>query len=254
MNKANLLIKLSPVGVAVFSMISGSILVAPSASAVDICFEGPITVPPASGPFGTLPNSVQCQDKLFSNIVFDSEFDVSDETVIIQNDEISGDLGTYLFEWEAAAGLEFGPGNSFDITYDVEITDPDFVFQAIDIDSLVDVFSDIRFDKEVTVLEAKLPGSVGQVVNLESVRGDAEFVDISDLKATKLGILDTVAFGTGTPGPNSGGLGEISGLENSFLQEEHMKPVPEPATILGFLAFGGLGLGLKRKKKLLRVG
>lgn len=249
MNQNNLFQKLSPLGVAAFAATAGSILVAPSASAVDICFEGPITPPPAPGAFGTLPNSVQCQDKLFSDIIFDPVFDVSDETVIIQNDEVSGDLGTYLFEWEAPAGLEFGPGNSFDITYDVEITDPNFVFQAVDIDSLVDVFSDIRFDKQVTVLEAKLPGSVGQVINLASVRGDADFVVISDLKATKLGILDTVAFGTGTPGPNSGGLGEISGLENSFLQEEHI-PVPEPTTILGLFSVGGLGLALKRKKQL----
>ncbi|NET75731.1 PEP-CTERM sorting domain-containing protein [Okeania sp. SIO1F9] len=40
--------------------------------------------------------------------------------------------------------------------------------------------------------------------------------------------------------------GTFDGFKNTFTQK---RVTPEPGTILGLLAVGGLGLGLKRKKQ-----
>ena len=260
MNRFYLFQKLAPVGVAVLGVIvttAGSILVAPSAFAQvlgEICYEGSI-----SG----IPGSVNCVDKVFDNFSLDA-LDAAIPALTpgpaigeltIENDEIFGDFGTYLFAWESTEFLEGTAANNFSYSYDIAINapdDPNRFFRAIDIDTETDPFSDIVLQKEITVLEALNPTSVGQTRTISSVQGDAEILDISSLEATKLAVEDTLLFGS-LGIPNVNGIGVIEAGENSFVQRDGV-PVPEPATsVLGFLAISGLGLGLKRKKRLLKA-
>ena len=104
-------------------------------------------------------------------------------------------------------------------------------------------FRGVAVDSGVFGVEPIDPGTSLIVKNIdgidivESPNGNRE-ADFLSGQRMVLDIVDTIST-TGT--------GEINTVLNEFTQAP--KSTPEPGTIIGLLAVGGLGLGLKRKKQ-----
>lgn len=135
--------------------------------------------------------------------------------------------GDYFFNYNF---LPISSIASFQLVYEVSITDPNFSFSAVDLDSTVGAFN-----PPAENLTATYTGGTTPVV-LQSING-------SSSQAPVLGHPKKLQV---TNDYTSNG-GQISSFGNSFRQVEK---VPEPGTILGLLAVGGLGLvsRLKRQK------
>jgi hypothetical protein len=114
------------------------------------------------------------------------------------------------------------------LSYKITITDPNFHFAGIQLDS------DVSPDPwEIKKTVAEIPSLL-----LTSSDGDSNpsgsFFDIQSGGYTSLTVTDTIM--PGTPGASGSYLNFLS---NKFTQGTK---VPEPGTILGLLAVGGLGL------------
>jgi len=122
-----------------------------------------------------------------------------------------------------------GPGGSF--TYTIEVTDPNKSIVGVDLDSTTS-----SNYGSVTETFAEIPG-----LSLVSTNGSqvptSGFIGINPFK--KLTVTNTLA----NTNPGTEGLFD---LQNSFHQPV---PVPEPGTVLGLLAVGGLGLVSRFKKQ-----
>ena len=137
----------------------------------------------------------------------------------------------YYFRYDAMDGLadtNKGPGGSF--TYTIGVTDPNKSIVGVDLDSNVS-------SNYGTVTE-----TFGEISNvLVSTNGSqvppSGFIPIAP--KTLLTVTNTLA----NTNPGTEGLFD---LQNSFHQSV---PVPEPGTILGLLAVGGLGLVSRFKKQ-----
>ncbi|REJ54264.1 MAG: PEP-CTERM sorting domain-containing protein [Microcystis wesenbergii TW10] len=111
-------------------------------------------------------------------------------------------------------------------------------------------FNDVEFDTDVSGPAGNtnyhatkdiytLNDLINPVVTLKSINGD-EVSALGDLKGlTTIKVIDTFASG-------DQGLSLLQSSTNDFNQ--HNK-VPEPGTILGLLAVGGLGLVSRFKKQ-----
>ena len=136
-------------------------------------------------------------------------------------------VGTdYYFAYDAMAGLVATNSNSGSFTYKIEVTDPNKSIIGVDLDSTISSGSNYG---NVTETFAEIPA-----LSLVSVNGTQDpFVGFTPI--TPKALLTV----TNTLNPNAG-QGLFS-LQNSFHQMAPT-PVPEPGTILGLLAVGGLGL------------
>ncbi len=136
----------------------------------------------------------------------------------------------YYFRYDAMDGLadtNKGPGGSF--TYTIGVTDPNKSIVGVDLDSNVS-------SNYGTVTE-----TFGEISNvLVSTNGSqvpsSGFIPI--VPQTLLTVTNTLV----NTAPGTEGLFD---LQNSF----HQITVPEPGTILGLLAVGGLGLVSRFKKQ-----
>ncbi|MCA2721525.1 MAG: PEP-CTERM sorting domain-containing protein [Microcystis sp. M048S1] len=136
----------------------------------------------------------------------------------------------YYFRYDAMDGLadtNKGPGGSF--TYTIGVTDPNKSIVGVDLDSNVS-------SNYGTVTE-----TFGEISNvLVSTNGSqvppSGFIGIP--AQTLLTVTNTLV----NTNPGTEGLFDI---QNSF----HQTTVPEPGTILGLLAVGGLGLVSRFKKQ-----
>jgi hypothetical protein len=170
--------------------------------------------------------ALTCGDKTFtyvSNTGLPTAPEVPGEFDLVEADLIGGD---YFFAYD------FLPGSNvagFQLVYDVTITDPNFSFSAVDLDSTVG-----GFDPPAESLTATFVGGTAPVV-LQSINGSSSQAPVFGHPKTLRVTNDYTSNG-----------GEIFSFENSFRQTK----VPEPGTILGLLAVGGLGLvsRLKRQK------
>ncbi|BCU09794.1 PEP-CTERM sorting domain-containing protein [Microcystis aeruginosa] len=137
----------------------------------------------------------------------------------------------YYFRYDAMDGLadtNKGPGGSF--TYTIGVTDPNKSIVGVDLDSNVS-------SNYGTVTE-----TFGEISNvLVSTNGSqvppSGFIPI--VPKQLLTVTNTLV----NTAPGTEGLFD---LQNSFHQSV---PVPEPGTILGLLAVGGLGLVSRFKKQ-----
>ena len=154
-----------------------------------------------------------------------------DDDVIGNNDEIElmevGDEYQVLF---TPKGSPFSVSAAF--SYTIEITDPDPLkyFKGVQLDSDVSVNIPFGYGKVEKTL-AEVPGLILTSTNgLPDPNGDFSYLS-GHLR--KLTVTDKTT-------PNTSGTPVLNSLSNKFLQAT--EKVPEPGTILGLLAVGGLGL------------
>ena len=197
-------------GAAAIGVLAGSVLTATSASAITWSeFKTPGTVLAAG-------------DKLVTY--------VSDDGNIRDYDEIELSLmggGEYqvLFTPKGAPVALFDFPASF--TYTITITDPHKYFKGVQVDSDVNVNDPDGYGTVTKMLEEPM-------ITLISTNGqpdpDGTFFPIPGHLQT-LTVTDIIA-------PKTGGV--LNSLSNKFIQRT--KTTPEPGTILGLLAVGGLGM------------
>jgi hypothetical protein len=223
----NKLTKTFASGIATISIAAvAGIVNAPSAGAQvgppPLCFDGTVEALLGLG-------SVECGDKLFSN--FDIDDSLGEGSVVIEVNS-SGD-------WEFRYGNDnLGFVGSHSLAYDIHITDPNFFFEFVGLDSDVDplpppeeVTKDIFIDNG--------DGTFTALDTLISLNGNSDFTDdLLSLNLQNLRIVDTITLVEGS---------NFDQFENVFRQAPH--DVPEPGTILGLLAVGGLGLVSRFKKQ-----
>lgn len=177
--------------------------------------------------------AVKVENAIFGDFNFDPVF-FGDEVKIaflISSDRYILDFGSEPFAEQLDGAF------SYSLTGD-QIVLPNgavsaTVFNSIQLDSDVGGDGVYEVAKEVITDES-------QVFNLLSINGDADSSGIFPT-ASSLVVTDTLT---------SNG-DDITSLSNSFTTVQEFTPVsvPEPGTILGLLAFGGLGLAAKGKKQ-----
>ena len=232
---------------------AASVLVAPSTSAQSLCRFGP-------NPIGGSP--FECENLIPS--VFGTE---GDKTVTLLGFDFggthtNGDLASGFIEFEdfelPPPGSFLGDEFIFDVVFEngleqVGITNgsgfveylieieqsiaPDFTFNLVGLDSSeaspgVTVIKDIFLTQEDLENDEN---SIGQLISVDGNDVGSSFVNLSGL--TSVYIRDSYEVGEAAV---------LLEFDNDFIQAEG---VPEPASILGLLVVGGLGLGLKRKKQ-----
>ena len=169
---------------------------------------------------------VLCGDKLFT---YKDSSGLPDETKLPDGTDDTVEF-VQVNPYEYVLNYDFVPDSfitSFTLEYDVEIINaPGYVFDAVDLDSNVDVMPPPE------TLTATFTGGTSPVT-LTSTSGGSDMAYILG-QPTKLTVLNSYS-----------GAGPIDSFENSFRQ----KTVPEPGTILGLLAVGGLGLVSRFKKQ-----
>ena len=218
------------------------IAITPSASASQLCFTGDIDTLLDQG-------FVVCGDKLFNNFAFDPLFNTATETVTIENNELANPvnpgLGVFVFQYEDDLVVSTAQSASF--SYDITINDP--------LVPVADRIEDAQFDGVSIGLD--IVGLIGSIEAKKSVSFDGDGGIPIELGApippgvqflppgvTKVSVLDTLVFSANS---------ELESISNDFTQIVRSgstpTPVPEPGTIIGLLALGGLGLATKGKKQ-----
>lgn len=234
MNKLNLLSKLAPMGVATLGAIAVSGIAAVPVNAQTFMgelFTGFIndanTVIDDEGNIfdrGIIDIPTEVDDKLFENFMFDlspGAFQLGD---LIEIGFISGE---YFFEVDVSANGGPRPVDGT-IMYEVSVLNGPGSFALAEIDSAVIGTGSFEITKDIEVLAGG-----GSDASIQSINGgSASTTAIAG--ATALKITDTFV--------SNGDSLEVA--DNGFIQT-----APEPASLLGLLAVGGLGLGLKRKKQ-----
>ena len=138
----------------------------------------------------------------------------------------------YYFVYDAMNGPAMANANSGSFTYTIEVTTPDWYIVGIDLDS--NVTSNYG---TVTETFGEIPGLMLMSTNGSPVPATS-FIGIAPYQL--LTVTNTLAANTGE------GLFDF---QNSFHQVYNNPNVPEPGTILGLLAVGGLGLVSRFKKQ-----
>lgn len=205
-------------GVAAVASLAGSLFVVPSASAQTTCFEGSAVDLKNTNP------TVLCGDKTFKNFALGGS--LFNDGVVIEEEG-----GTWTFFYLFDPIVTAFPG-SFSIGYEVDITDPYFLFDGIGLTTLAAPDPSVLvtkqiFDSNTNALIATLSNTEGFVVSS---------TNILPLGLQQIKILDTISVS---------GQGQLAILANRFSQQS----VPEPGTILGLLAVGGLGIVSKFRKQ-----
>jgi hypothetical protein len=222
MMTTNKLTKTFASGSLAIGVLAGAVLTATSASAASmLTWEAWTTFDPITG---TYPNFLQDGDKKVTYVSGGIGAEALDDVALTEMG------GHYYFTYDSltqdAPDPNQGPGGSF--TYTIEVIGSPNYIVGVDLDS--DVSSNYG-----TVTETFL-----EIPNvLVSTNGSPDpasgFYPIAPIK--KLTVTNTLV----NADPNNEGLFQF---QNSFHQT-----VPEPGTILGLLAVGGLGLVSRFKKQ-----
>ncbi|MBE8993165.1 PEP-CTERM sorting domain-containing protein [Microcystis aeruginosa] len=219
MMTTNKLTKTFASGSLAIGVLAGSVFAATSASAANILTWGQwTTLDPITG---TYSNVLTAGDK---KVTFVSEngfgADPLDEVALL----LTGD--EYDFVYDATTlGSPGANMNSGSFTYTIEVTDPNQYITAVALDS------------DVTATYGTVTKTFAEIPNvLVSVNGSSDpaigFYPIAPIK--KLTVTDTLAANPG---------------EGLFSLNNAYKQTPEPGTILGLLAVGGLGMVSRFKKQ-----
>jgi PEP-CTERM motif len=174
---------------------------------------------------GIFYDSVILGDKSFYNFSIDGDVGEGDELRFVLNQ------GVWTLEFAEQTSLGVADGQ---LHYEVHILDPDKTFDDVEFDT--DVAgppgnTNYFATKEIFTLD----DLENPVVTLESINGSEDFDSILGLTTIK--VVDTFTSG-------DGGISLLESSTNDFTQT-----TPEPGTILGLLAVGGLGMVSRFKKQ-----
>jgi hypothetical protein len=190
---------------------------APSASAQSVvCYTGSRSA--------LIGQTVSCGDKDFSNFSF-TGFTSAPDVVTIEEDVLPSGISEWSFGYDPVPNLTAG---TYSLSYDVNITDPGFVFDLVQLGTETGIFPGVEVTKTVENL------LTGQTVDLKVTGNDSVLGSINGW--THIRVKDDIVI-TG------------NGLLESFSNDFTQKTVPEPGTILGLMAVGGLGLVSRFKKQ-----
>jgi hypothetical protein len=229
--KNNLTQKLAT-GAAALGVLAGVGLASAPAQAVSL---GSL-IPPNNG-------TITAGDKRFSNFTCvrtgisgtPPNCDIIDVTPLL----VPGDFGL-----EFSAGFLHSGPNSLDflIGYDVEATDPNKWISDIQLSFNGAVTGDgfTNVVETITNLDPTCP----QNTQIQVTNPPESLTARKDLacKAKKVHVTKDILLRGGTTG-----IATISFIDQRFSQVTER--TPEPSSVLGLLAFGGLGLGMLRKKQ-----
>ncbi|GCL60456.1 PEP-CTERM sorting domain-containing protein [Microcystis aeruginosa] len=194
------------IGIATLSSVAGSLLVAPSAQAVQV--------------FCNTGGSWTVGDKTISDILCDG-FTTPDSFLRFAQSGLTYDFGGLFDPLENTAGS---------VSYKLQINGPK-EFAGVELDSNCDAPQGGACNVNKKVWGDALNGT-NLLADLYSFNGEEDF---GSLSGQTIYVLDSW-----TPTDPAA----LSGIENAYTQT-----VPEPGTILGLLAVGGLGLVSRFKKQ-----
>ncbi|MCZ8250196.1 MULTISPECIES: PEP-CTERM sorting domain-containing protein [unclassified Microcystis] len=137
----------------------------------------------------------------------------------------------YYFRYDAMDGLVDVNMSSGSFTYTIQVTTPGWEIFGVDLDS------------NVSSNYGSVTETFGEILGLELVSTNGSQVPASGFIGIAPHTLLTVT-NTLAANPNEG----LMDFQNSFHQV-YINKVPEPGTILGLLAVGGLGLVSRFKKQ-----
>jgi|NOAtaT_6_FD_contig_123_16793_length_803_multi_8_in_0_out_0_1 hypothetical protein len=227
MMTTNKLTKTFASGSLAIGVLAGAVLTSTSASAMTLTWAQWTTLDPITG---TYSNFLQNGDKKVTYVPNTAAPDplnpIGAEAVDTVTLSFMGD--EYNFIYSALPGAIDNNSNSGSFTYTIEVTDPNKFLTGVALDS------DVTATDYGTVTKkfAEIP-----TLTLTSTGGSADplsgFYSIAPIK--KLTVTDTLAANS-----NEG----LFTLSNAYKQS-----VPEPGTILGLLAVGGLGMVSRFKKQ-----
>lgn len=218
------------IGVATVASLGSSILVAPSAQAAIVGYNGP-----ADGILTEQPITIL--DKTFSNFEYIefNEKNEKNENVFLSTNHfiISETAGSWSVNLSFNNGVGVGPNDppkTYAYRYKISI-DPatNFTFKTVEFDTLVDT---IGRTKPVSGTKT-IHTNTGKTITLNSINGNSDFVNFApDVKW--ITVTDSITV-----------TGVLKGVTNNFTQKE----VPEPGTVLGILAVGGIGFISRFRKQ-----
>jgi hypothetical protein len=219
MMTTNKLTKTFASGSLAIGVLAGAVLTSTSASADTKSWLDWTTFDPITN---TYPNYLQEGDK---KVTFVSESGFGAEPLDTVTLSFMGD--EYNFIYSALPGAIDNNSNSGSFTYTIEVTDPNKFLTGVALDSDVTATNYGTVTKTFAERPPVLTSTDGSADPLSG------FYSIAPIK--KLTVTDTLAAN-----PNEG----LYTLSNAYKQS-----VPEPGTILGLLAVGGLGLVSRFKKQ-----
>ena len=225
MMTTNKLTKTFASGSLAIGVLAGAVLTSTSASAMTLTWAQWTTLDPITG---TYSNFLQNGDKKVTYVPNTAAPDplnpIGAEAVDTVTLSFMGD--EYNFIYSALPGAIDNNSNSGSFTYTIEVTNPNKFLTGVALDS------------DVTATNNKIEKTFAEIpLVLTSTNGSADplsgFYSIAPIK--KLTVTDTI---TNNPGE------ALFTLSNAYTQS-----VPEPGTILGLLAVGGLGMVSRFKKQ-----
>jgi len=175
--------------------------------------DGDIMTPPM------VYDSVALGDKVFSNFSVVADVAVGDGLSFILN----GGVWTVQYN---PAGMGRDQGQ---LHYQVDITDPMMYFKNVSFDTDISgMGGTYKATKEIKTLAG------ASLLTLESLNGSEDMDTLEPFMVQSIKVIDTYGV------ISDGGMSLLQSSTNDFTQVG--SKVPEPGTILGLLAVGGLGM------------
>jgi len=175
---------------------------------------------------GMVYDSVKLGDKVFSNFSVVADVAAGDDLSFI----LVGGVWTVQYN---PAGMGRDQGQ---LHYQVDITDPTMYFDAVSFDTDISgMGGTYKATKEIKTLAG------ASLLTLESLNGSEDMDTLEPFMVQSIKVIDTYGV------VSDGGMSLLQSSTNDFTQ--HGSKVPEPGTILGLLAVGGLGMVSRFKKQ-----
>jgi len=181
---------------------------------------------------GVFYDSVILGDNSFYNFSINGDVSLGDELRFILNNGV----WTVNFSEETSLGVHNGT-----LQYEVDISDPKLVFAQVAFETNI---SGPPGNENYLATRGIFKLDNTPLITLTSTNGSEDFGSILSSNANTIKVIDTY-----TSLDNGSSLLQFS--TNNFTQDLDPPPaeIPEPGTILGLLAVGGLGLISRFKKQ-----
>jgi len=171
-------------------------------------------------------DSVALGDKVFSNFSVVADVAVGDGLSFLLN----GGVWTVQYN-PAGMGRDKG-----ELHYQVDITDPTMYFESVSFDTDISgMGGTYKATKEIKTLAG------ASLLTLESLNGSEDMDTLEPFMVQSIKVIDKYGV------VSDGGMSLLQSSTNDFTQ--FGTKVPEPGTILGLLAVGGLGMVSRFKKQ-----